>query len=247
MVLYLIKLDLLDADLADAETANTYSLISKLKYPFNLKEDEGLAKTLYHRHYEGTRNWLKDKGGALVPQTLECCDTECWVIDAPRRAKRQCLFSLNGFIDVTVANTYCSVCHRHYEYDGRADGIVNFGNSKLFCVELMMELLEFKLNGGVPTQTYWKSKLNSIALTHWSAAERQARFEQCQKEWHGISGKLNEMMTCFIRLIDYGPKIFKCCTNPKVLCIDGIVLSVENSRIERRNSVSYTHLRAHET
>jgi hypothetical protein len=231
----MINADFLDADLADAETANTYTLVSTEKYPFNLKDDVGLTKLLYDRHVKGTRCWYYEKGYHLAPEKTVCCGQDCLMIEAPCRAKRRVLFSLNGFVEVVVFNSYCQICQALHKYDGRGDGIVNFGNAKLFCVELMMELLEFKLNGGVPTQTYWKSKLNSFGLVMSGNPEVAVLFAQAMKEWVGLAGKLNEMMTCYIRLIDYGPRMFNCCVNPKVVCIDGIVLSVESTRIDRRH------------
>lgn len=45
---------------------------------------------------------------------------------------------------------------------------------------------------------------------------------------------MNEMMTQFLRLITYPPNMFQCCRNPKVVCVDGIVLSVENEKILNR-------------
>jgi hypothetical protein len=231
----MINADFLDADLADAEKANTYTLLSTETYPFNLKDDVALTQLLYERHIRGTRLWFGGIGNGLAPEKKVCCGQDCLMVEAPCRARRRVLFSLNGFIQVEVFNSYCQICHTLHKYDGRRDGIVNFGNAKLFCVELMMELLEFKLNGGVPTQTYWKSKLNSIGLVMSGNAEVAGNLAHAMKEWVGLSGKLNEMMTCFIRLIDYGPRMFNCCINPKVVCIDGIVLSVESTRIERRH------------
>ena len=44
--------------------------------------------------------------------------------------------------------------------------------------------------------------------------------------------KINEMMIHYLELIDYPEDSFYCCENPKVLCIDGIVLSVENDELK---------------
>ena len=46
-----------------------------------------------------------------------------------------------------------------------------------------------------------------------------------------LAGRINAVMTAFLALIDYPSNHFQCCENPSVVCIDGIVLSVESRRI----------------
>jgi hypothetical protein len=215
------------------ERANDYSIISKLTYPFNIRDDQDLSKVLQQRNRLGTRFWLhgKNETNHLYAATDVCCNTNCIPTLAPTRSRRCSLFSLNGFIyEMKLYNYWCSICNTIYHYDGRCDGIVNFGNAKLFCIELFLEALEFKTNAGVPTQAYWKSKLNTLAV----AEQLDPLFSLIEKEWSNLAGKINEMMMHFVRLIDYPERIFQCCENPKIVTVDGIVLSVESSRIQSR-------------
>lgn len=96
-----------------------------------------------------------------------------------------------------------------------------------------MELLDFKVNGGTATHTYWKSKVDSFLCHRKNDEEVMA----IRSTWMNMSGKVNSIMTEYLKLIDYPENFFQCCLNPKVLCTDGIVLSVESKRIQNRGLV----------
>jgi hypothetical protein len=59
--------------------------------------------------------------------------------------------------------------------------------------------------------------------------------EKLRQSWMNLSGKLNSIMTSFLELVDYPDNYFQCCKNPKIVCVDGIVLSIESKRILRCN------------
>jgi hypothetical protein len=44
-----------------------------------------------------------------------------------------------------------------------------------------------------------------------------------------------QVITGFLKLIDYPPDHFKCCENPQVVCIDGIVLSADRRTVRTRD------------
>jgi hypothetical protein len=124
------------------------------------------------------------------------------------------------------------VCRKLYPYDGRADGIVNFGNSKLIAVELFYEMLQFKYQGGVPTATYWKCKVKTTVLPF---DDTDDEMEGEERYWNNMARRMNQMLVAFLELVDYGETLFKCCENPRIICVDGIVLSVENRHIKELN------------
>jgi hypothetical protein len=226
---------LLDADLNERENykeiANEYNIVSNEKYPFRFESDTLLTQTINQRFQAGTYHWyVHIMEQRLVPSTKECCGIPCEIRHASTRAKRCVLFSNNGFLSVDVFCTRCVRCKTTYEYDGREDGIVNFGNSKLFCVEVFMDMLQLKIHSGLPTKAYWASKLAVLQLSQ----HEDPLWPVLKKEWLGIGGKLNEMMVAFIRLIVFEPTMFQCCASPQAICIDGIVLSVDNQRIASR-------------
>lgn len=93
-------------------------------------------------------------------------------------------------------------------------------------MELILDLLEFKAAAGMPTYSYWLARSNSI-LKPWTRLEAAT----LKRKWMNIAGRVNGVMTAFLALLDYPPDQFQCCKDPEVVCIDGIVLSVESRRI----------------
>lgn len=49
------------------------------------------------------------------------------------------------------------------------------------------------------------------------------------------SGRVNAAFIGYLQLIDIPAQLFYCCEKPKMLCMDGIVLSVESRRIHEQN------------
>lgn len=127
-------------------------------------------------------------------------------------------------------NCYCTFCNSTYCFDGRSFGILNFSDNHLFAVELVLELLEFKVNGGTATNGYWQSKVDS--LLRYRPSDSATKL--LRKRWMNMSGKVNSVVTEFLKILVYPQSFFKCCESPKIVCVDGIVLSVENRRIEKQ-------------
>jgi hypothetical protein len=93
-------------------------------------------------------------------------------------------------------------------------------------VELILDILHFKSHSGTPTYSYWASRCNTLLLS-WTTEETLS----FKKKWMSMAGRVNGIMTAFLTLVDYPSTHFQCCKDPEVVCIDGIVLSVESRRI----------------
>ena len=50
-----------------------------------------------------------------------------------------------------------------------------------------------------------------------------------------LSGKINRYFCQFLGLLDNPIQSFSCCVNPDIITLDGIVLSIDSSRIRRQN------------
>ncbi|KAJ2989643.1 hypothetical protein HDV02_004913, partial [Globomyces sp. JEL0801] len=85
------------------------------------------------------------------------------------------------------SSNWCNTCQKVLDFDGRSYGIINLANTKLFAGELLIEMLEFKVNGGNPTFTYWKSKVDTYLLIF--SKDQFKKKEQQRKELMNMAGK----------------------------------------------------------
>lgn len=214
--------------IANAVTEIEDSLISKERYSFDLDNDEQLREVIRQRTFTPILNWVEENNhdGFFMAEQRTCCDTPCQYFSTS--AKQVELFSLHGYSLVRpILASKCSLCERRYDFDGRSLGILNYGNRYLFTVELILDLLEFKAISGTPTYSYWHARSNTM-LKPWTTQETA----DLKKKWMSMAGRVNGIMTAFLALIDYPENHFNCCEDPEVVCIDGIVLSVESRRIQ---------------
>ena len=205
------------------------SLVSKERYPFDLDGDEPLRKVIFARTFTPLAEWyeanVSEEG--FIAEIRECCSTQCEIIRANPQSSSAEIFSLHGYAVVEpIQATICRTCHTRYEFDGRSMGILNYANRYLFTVELILDLLEFKAISGTPTYSYWQARNNTM-LKAWKKEDTAAM----KKSWMNMAGRVNGIMTAYLSLVDYPADHFQCCENPEVVCIDGIVLSVESRRI----------------
>ncbi|KAJ2990132.1 hypothetical protein HDV02_004605 [Globomyces sp. JEL0801] len=99
-------------------------------------------------------------------------------------------------------------------------------------------MLETKCNDGTPTHSIWSNTINSF----FKAFLPDPTKEKVRREYLNYAGRINAILREFLKMIDYPVEnTFKCCEDPEVVCIDGIVLSVENRKIKGQNLVEPWH------
>ena len=59
-----------------------------------------------------------------------------------------------------------------------------------------------------------------------------------------ITGRINRYFCQFLDLLDHPIESFNCCSNPEIVTLDGIVLSIETARIMRQN-LNYPWMSGH--
>ena len=207
------------------------TILSKRRYPDDIRTDSQLANHISSRLQIGIPSWCNVNLNAkhFICETKRCCNADTEHFNAWKDAT---LFTLNGFfLGYVVTKAICTICNKTYFFDGRDLGIINYGNRKLFTVEFFYELMRMKINGGFPTSAFWKTKIEINLMCY----NDHPAVNQLRKSWSNLSGRIHSMLTQFLQLIDYDKKIFQCCENPAVLCIDGIVLSTNNDEIQAQN------------
>lgn len=55
------------------------------------------------------------------------------------------------------------------------------------------------------------------------------------EHFKSLSGTINRFFCQFLGLLDQPLDCYSCCTDPEIITLDGIVLSIESSRIRRQN------------
>ncbi|KAJ2989759.1 hypothetical protein HDV02_004778, partial [Globomyces sp. JEL0801] len=93
-----------------------------------------------------------------------------------------------------------------------------------------MEIMELKYANGTPVHAIWMVKIEMILLGTDPCKTSNARRSLKQ-----FAGSVSLVLTEYLRLIDYPENYFQCCKHPRVVCVDGIVLSVESKRILQQN------------
>ena len=220
---------------AEPRTELIDTLVSRARYPFDLELDESLRNIVRQRTFSSVSEWFYERfpDGLIYAEQRTCCDMACEFHNANHSRRpievrfANKIYSLHGYGTLEgIREARCVVCLKRYPFDGRSIGVLNYSNRYLFTVELILDLLEFKAISGTPTYSYWHARCNTM-LKPWSRQETI----QMKRKWMNIAGRLNGVMTAFLSLVVYPTSQFQCCKDPAVVCIDGIVLSVESRRI----------------
>jgi hypothetical protein len=110
-------------------------------------------------------NWFNEMYpfNYIVEAPKECCHSRCTQIQVTNKNRRV----INTIIITRTAilhhyhirNYHCSHCGSTYPFDGRGVGLINYQNRFVVAVEAFQELLEYKVNSGLPTHSWWKTKV----------------------------------------------------------------------------------------
>jgi hypothetical protein len=98
-------------------------------------------------------------------------------------------------------------------------------------VEFFLEMLRYRINSGLPTYAYWKTKIE----TYQEGVPKTPELLHKKYMMLNMAGRWTGMMVDFLTLVEYPTPMFQCCKNPTSVCIDGIVLSVETQRLIKQN------------
>jgi hypothetical protein len=132
-----------------------------------------------------------------------------------------------------------------YHFDGRTFGIVNFENryfidigTVALTIGIFAEMMLLKLDGGLATTAWWKNKVEQSIET-WIISGLILDVESTRKRFATLAYKLTSFLGEYLmKLVDIPAQLFSCCSNPSIISMDGIVLSVEQDRIQQANLAS---------
>jgi hypothetical protein len=102
----------------------------------------------------------------------------------------------------------------------------------VFTVELFYELLSYKSSFGLPTFSFWRNKVEFYSL--FESFDTPFERQNWKKKKENYAGLINQVFVEFCKLLNIPTALFKCCENPEVVNIDGIVTSIETKHIKNR-------------
>ena len=126
----------------------------------------------------------------------------------------------------------CRSCSGKIAFDGRHHGILNYKNRYLFPVELLNEFLKIYSRTGVAATAWWDSKVDEQLGPLRNAADvDDEELSRVEREWTRLGGQMCRIVAGFASLIDIPTELFACCSSPRAVAADGIVLSVRSSEL----------------
>jgi hypothetical protein len=191
--------------------------------------------------YERTRNfskWLSDtfeescelKKIDVHPECAYC--SKCKMgLQMSRKGTSATLFA-QRLIEVNVfttkcVNSDCELLGTVINYDGYRHGLVNFKNVALIAIELVEEYGRLYASGGLAINAWWEQKCSNYAL-HSLYAPKILSLKQTKER----RGMMSTAICGTAELIQM-KQIFKCCQYPRVVSLDGIVLSTLRSAMPK--------------
>jgi len=61
----------------------------------------------------------------------------------------------------------------------------------------------------------------------------QSTVEQIN-HWTALSGTIHGYFCQFLELLEQPEHLYSCCLNPEIVCLDGLVMSIENAKIREQ-------------
>jgi CxC4 like cysteine cluster associated with KDZ transposases/Kyakuja-Dileera-Zisupton transposase len=123
------------------------------------------------------------------------------------------------------SKTECSSCPTIH-YDGKNQGLINFGDKMLFCAGVAKEYLNQYSTAGTAFFNWWRAKYTVLLDTM-----EMTDVLPLQKWLSELRSDVAQCIIGFAELLDYPENVLSCCQNPKKITMDGIVLSIKALRI----------------
>jgi hypothetical protein len=208
-------------------------IISTNKYPIHVDLDRSLEDVIRTRLLKG-EIWFNETFEQKVIQENICICGSINLGRTGRYTKVRVFTTLYLLMNYEIVERVCCECERFLPFDGRKLGLVNYKNQIVFTVELFYELLNYKAYSGLPTFTFWRSKIDFYSINSDADINSVARL-LWKKKLENYSGLINQIFVGFCTLLEIPNDLFYCCPNPKVVNVDGLVISIETNRLNTQS------------
>lgn len=171
-------------------------------------------------HYENST--LK-----AFPEDTVCekCNGSMDLIKSPKQGFLLCSVAIN--IDIYMRK--CISCETVISFQGTTLGIINFANKFLICAEIIKEYFDQYSSNGTPFTSFFNLKLQITEKGNF--CQKNIFPFADAKKLRSYTGQLHVAFCKSIEIILYDKQKFRCCESPKVLQMDGVVLSIKTEKM----------------
>jgi CxC4 like cysteine cluster associated with KDZ transposases len=125
-------------------------------------------------------------------------------------------------------NSTCPLNGKLVHFDGNSKAIVNWRNKMFVGVELVRRYMKQFSNTGASVNSWWQTQLWEY-FDNYKLLSTNPEY----KELGGYGGSMSEIVAGTAELMEFHPQVYKCCSAPKVIQMDGIALSVRHKRMPK--------------
>lgn len=168
----------------------------------------------------------------IIPEAELCPDCNQTLIVAKIKKMGILILSLAFDVEVYVKkceNLDCSSLDINVNFQGTKLGIINYNNKFFISIELIKEYFDMFSKNGTPFNSWMLIKLD-LTKQAKSNNTKNLPFADIEKI-KSYNGVLHETFCEAMELFLYKKDYFICCQSPKVLQMDGVVISIKTSRM----------------
>lgn len=177
-------------------------------------------------------NFFYDKTLKIIPEQEICTDCNS-SLNLEKLSKKGILIT-SVALQVEVYIKTCLNCNKNpIYYQGTRHGVINFENKFFICAELIDEYFCHYARNGTPFTSFINIKLQLTRDAN-SNSNQNLPFAEVTK----ISPYYGHLHVAFCQSIElflYNKEKFACCRSPKILQMDGVVLSIKSNRMPQFN------------
>lgn len=161
----------------------------------------------------------------IVPEIENC--TLCASTMTKEVQNDNAILLTNIAFNCSIFKKKCSsescINDKEYFFEGSQMGLVNYKNNIIIAVELIIEYLDLFAICGAPFSAWLKSKTNSYPMS--------LPIMNVKRNWTSLNGKIHEAFCAASERLEVSLASYKCCDNPKVLLMDGVVASIKSRNL----------------
>lgn len=176
-----------------------------------------------HFDYDTTENSF-----VVYPEQKNC---SCCLTPLLMKMKTNCFFLLPVILSCKIYSGECPKCSDDtiYSFSGDSLGFINYNNSILIGNEVIKEYMDLYSSSGLPFNSWFKDRILSLnsPMNCKIAAEKNLR---------NYTGTLHEAFCLGAETFVLNEESFICCKNPKILLMDGVVISIKSANMPKFES-----------
>lgn len=124
-------------------------------------------------------------------------------------------------------NSGCVGYKKQISFSGCSKGYINYNNKIIIGIEIILEYLNLFASSGLPFESFWKSRFSTD-----TSSLKGNIFDNIDK-WNAYKTKIHAAFAITVEQMIFPTEWRKCCSNPKIVSMDGIVASVAKKKLKK--------------